>query len=215
MDELSLPTRRRLLALGLGAAVAAWTRPLAASRGADPCLDAGPGARLAPPGEPGTPLRVEGLVFAPDGEIPAAGVVVYAYQTDATGVYAPPGRPPRLRAWMRTGPDGRFSYDTVRPGSYPGTRNPAHVHHQLWGAGYPPQWANDLLFDDDPLVPEAERRRSEALGPFAFVRRVEEHPLHGRIVKLRLRLRLKAAGDRFGPGTRHGLDACRHAGETR
>jgi protocatechuate 3,4-dioxygenase beta subunit len=151
-------------------------------------------------------------VLGPDGE-PREGVVVYAYQTDATGVYAPPGRPPRLRAFMKTGRDGRFAYDTIRPGSYPGTRNPAHVHHQLWGGGYPPQWANDLLFDDDPLVPAAERRRSDALGPFGFVRRVEEHPLHGRLVKLRLRL--EPTGGRFEAGTRHGLDACRHAGAPR
>jgi len=213
MDDRAFPTRRRLLALGLAAAAAAWTRPLAASRDADPCLDAGPEGRLAPPGEPGSPLHVEGLLYAPDGTTPAAGVVVYAYQTDATGVYAPPGRPPRLRAWMRTGPDGRFAYDTVRPGSYPGTRNPAHVHHQLWGGGHPPQWANDLLFDDDPLVPESERRRSEALGPFAYVRPVSEHPLHGPLVKLRLRL--KTRGDRFEPITRHGLDACRETGAAR
>lgn len=209
MNDRPAPTRRRILALGLGAAATAWGGILAASRDDDPCLGARPEARLAPPGEPGSRLRVEGLVLAPDGTTPAAGVVVYAYQTDATGVYAPPGRPPRLRGWMRTDSDGRFAYDTVRPGSYPGGRNPAHVHHQLWGAGWPAQWGNDLLFDDDPLVPEPERRRSSSLGPYAFVRPVEEHRLHGPLVKLRLRL--KATGDRFEAVTRHGLEACRHA----
>ncbi|HMM36698.1 MAG TPA: hypothetical protein PKA62_18500 [Thermoanaerobaculia bacterium] len=209
MNDSPVPTRRRFLALGLGAAAAAWGGALAASRDDDPCLVALPEARLAPTGEPGTRLRVEGLVFAPDGTTPAAGVVVYAYQTDATGVYASPGRPPRLRGWMRTDADGRFTYDTIRPAPYPGGRNPAHVHHQLWGAGWPAQWGNDLLFDDDPLVPEPERRRSASLGPFAFVRAVEEPPPHGAVVKLRLRL--KTAGDRFEDGTRHGVDACRHA----
>jgi hypothetical protein len=210
MDDRTGPTRRRFLSLGLVAAAAgAWGPLLLGSRAEDPCRAAGPETRLAPPGEPGSRLRVEGLVLAPDGTTPVAGVLVYAFQTDATGVYAPPGRPPRLRGWMRTGRDGRFAYDTIRPGSYPGGRNPAHVHHQLWGAGYPPQWGTDLLFDDDPLVPPADRRRSEALGPFAFVRSVEEHPLHGPLVKLRLQL--KATGDRFEPSTRHGLDACRPA----
>ena len=209
MNDRPVQTRRRFLALGLGAVAAAWGGALAASRDDDPCLIARPEARLAPPGEPGSRLRVEGLVLAPDGTTPAAGVVVYAYQTDATGVYAPPGRPPRLRAWMRTDSDGRFAYDTIRPASYPGGRNPAHVHHQLWGAGWPAQWGNDLLFDDDPLVPESERRRSASLGPFAYVRSVEEHPLQGPLVKLRLRL--KTTGDRFEDGTRHGVDACRHA----
>lgn len=210
MDARPFPTRRRFLALGLGVTASAWTASLAASREDDPCVRALPEARLAPPGETGGRLRVEGRVFAPDGTTPAAGVTVYAYQTDATGTYAASGRPPRLRAWMRTDSDGRFAYDTIRPGSYPGGRNPAHVHHQLWGAGWPAQWGNDLLFDDDPLVSEEEKRRSEALGPFAYVRRAEEHPRHGPLVKILLRL--MTTGDRFEAGTRHGLDACRHAG---
>ena len=207
MDDRSRTTRRRILALGLGAAAATWADALFASRDDDPCTLARPEGRLAAAGEPGTRLRVEGLVFAPDGTTPAAGVFVYAYQTDATGVYAPAGRPPRLRGWMRTDSDGRFAYDTIRPAPYPGGRNPAHVHHQLWGAGWPAQWGNDLLFEDDPLVPEAERRRSASLGAFAFVRPVVEHPLHGPLAKLRLRL--KPTGDRFEEGTRHGLEPCR------
>ena len=44
-------------------------------------------ARLAPAGEPGTPLVVTGVVYRPDGRTPAAGVLVYAYHTKAAGVY--------------------------------------------------------------------------------------------------------------------------------
>jgi len=208
-------TFRRILAPALGAALlAAFGPTLLGSRADDPCARAGREAVLAPAGEPGTRLRVEGLVFAPDGKTPVEGVVVYAYQTDLTGRYAArPSDPPRLRGHMRTDRDGRFSYDTIRPASYPGGRNPQHIHHQAWGAGYPPQWAGDLLFDDDPLVPDAERRRSEALGPFAFVRPVVSHPAHGALVKIQLRL--KSTGDRFEPNTRHGIDACPHAGSGR
>lgn len=208
MSERTLD-RRRLLHVGLGALGAALlpaALPARASR-ARPCDAAGPEARLAPEGEPGEPLRVEGLLFAPDGVTPASGVVVYAYQTDVTGVYSRrPGDPPRLRGWMRTDASGRFAYRTIRPGSYPGGKNPAHVHHQLWGGGYPPQWSNDLLFDDDPLVGPGERARSEALGPFAFVRKAERGASGEGIVKLRLRL--KADGDRFEESVRHGLEAC-------
>lgn len=207
MSEKTLD-RRRLVHLGLGAlgAVLVPAAPLLGSRGR-PCDSAGPEARLAPEGEPGEPLRVEGLLFAPDGVTPASGVVVYAYQTDATGLYSHRrGEPPRLRGWMRTDGNGRFSYRTIRPAPYPGGRIPAHVHHQLWGGGYPPQWSQDLLFEDDPLVGDAERARSEALGPFANVRPVERGAGSEALVKLRLRL--KPAGDRFEEGTRHGLEAC-------
>jgi protocatechuate 3,4-dioxygenase beta subunit len=208
MDDRLASTRRLLPALCLVALAATSLPPaLAGSPKADPCAQAGREAVLAPSSEPGERLRVEGLVFAPDGTTPVEGAIVYAYQTDTTGLYAtPPARTPRLRGYMKTDRDGRFSYDTIRPGSYPGGKNPAHVHHQAWGAGYPAQWAGDLLFDDDPLVPASERRRSEALGPFSFVRPVSKHPAHGSLVKIRLRL--KRTGDHFESGTRHGIDAC-------
>lgn len=206
MDGLPARSRRRKLVLLLFAA-AALPAPLLASGGTDPCLRAGPQAILAPPGEPGERLRVEGVVVAPDGITPVEGVIVYAWQTDAGGRYAPPlVRTPRLRGYMKTDREGRFAYDTIRPGSYPGERIPAHVHHQLWGAGHPPQYGNDLLLEDDQLVSEAERRRSEALGPFAFVRPVERRTGHESLVTLRLRL--KTEGDRFEASTRHGVSAC-------
>ena len=55
-------------------------------------------ARIAPSDEPGEPLRIEGRVTDASGK-PAAGVIVYAYHTDATGIY-PRGstRHGRLRA---------------------------------------------------------------------------------------------------------------------
>jgi protocatechuate 3,4-dioxygenase beta subunit len=205
------PTRHPVLVLFLAFLAAAVLPPaLLGSPKEDPCARAGRETVLAPSSEPGERLRVEGLVLAPDGTTPVEGAIVYAYQTDAKGRYAtPPARTPRLRGFMKTDRDGRFSYDTIRPGSYPGGTNPAHVHHQVWGAGYPAQWASDLLFDDDPLVTESERRRSEALGRFSFVKPVGKHPAHGHLVKIRLRL--KTTGDHLEAGTRHGIDACSYA----
>ena len=49
---------------------------------------------------------------------------------------------------------------------------PGRAHQRLT-----PSNNDDLLFDDDPLVSESERRRSASLGPFAYVRSVEVHPL--------------------------------------
>src|SRR5690606_21521486 len=76
---------------------------------------------IVPPGEPGTPLVFSGTVYRPDGTTPAPGVVLYVYQTDATGIYGPPGRPPRLRGWLRAGlptaAAGSYEVRTTRPGS--------------------------------------------------------------------------------------------------
>jgi protocatechuate 3,4-dioxygenase beta subunit len=150
------------------------------------------------------PLVVQGQVVRADGKTPAAGVVVYVYQTDTTGRYnEKPGAPPRLRGWMQTDVHGNYEYRTIRPAPYPGGRVPAHVHTQLWGPGVPEQWGTELLFADDPALPAAERERSQALGRFAYVcspRRDDHGWLH-----CRHDLRLKTTGDRIEANSRHGL----------
>ncbi len=90
--------------------------------------------RIAPLREPGVPLVISGTVVAADGTTPVAGVVVYAYHTDAMGYYrkAQTGdtgeRGPRLRGWVRTDAEGHFEFTTIHPAPYPHRDVPAHVH---------------------------------------------------------------------------------------
>ena len=86
--------------------------------------------RIAPASEPGAPLIVRGQLLNGDGS-PAAGAVVFAYQTDRGGLYDRRENGPhswRLRGWVKTGADGRFTFETIRPGSYPNSNNPPHIH---------------------------------------------------------------------------------------
>jgi protocatechuate 3,4-dioxygenase beta subunit len=96
-------------------------------------------ATIAPAGELGEPLVVEGRVFAPDGEDTVAGVTVYAYNTDQDGYYSPDGKVghPRLKGYMKTDAEGRFELSTIRPGRYPGMHIPAHVHFNCGEQGIP------------------------------------------------------------------------------
>jgi protocatechuate 3,4-dioxygenase beta subunit len=206
---MALLSRRAFLAasaLGLAARGEAATLGEAGELGRGPCADATVRVVLAGAREPGPRLLVRGRLFAPDGERPAAGAILYAYQTDVTGVYnRDRGAPPRLRGYMKTDADGRFEYETIRPGSYPGTRVPAHVHHHAWGGGWPAQWLGELNFADDPFLSDADRQRSAAAGRFAWILSPRQEGV--RLV-VDFSLRLKPQGTGFEPNILHGREGC-------
>lgn len=130
-------------------------------------------ARIGASSERGTPLVVHGRVFQDDGKSPAPGILIFAYQTDASGVYhTPRASGYRLKGWARTDAEGRFEFHTIRPGSYPGGTAPAHIHFTIEGPSLPRRWTADLNFANDPLVTQDERRKSAALGKFGSVRPV-------------------------------------------
>ena len=95
------------------------------SRAEPPGWDLG----LAPAGEPGVKLVLDGQVRAARGPLP--GLVLRVYQADAGGRYGPPGPNSdvaRLAGFLKTGSSGRFRIRTILPGSYGG---PPHLHFEL------------------------------------------------------------------------------------
>lgn len=122
-----------------------------------------PVARIAPEGEPGEAMRIEGTVSDASGR-PVSGVIVYAYHTDARGIYPPAEqlrgqaayRHGRLRGWARTDEHGRYRFDTIRPASYPSRTVPAHVHMHVIEPGCCTYYIASIHFTDDPLLSRAE-----------------------------------------------------------
>jgi len=175
-----LPAAAILLAFAILPACAAEPQSAATARAREPVvglpcegceavfegLPAAPAsrARIAPPDEPGRPLRIVGTVFDAAGK-PAPGVIVYAYQTDARGLYPPATqfrgtaayRHGRLRGWARTDAEGRYTFDTVRPAGYPDTDLPEHVHMHVIEVGRCTYYIDDVMFDDDPRLTAAKR----------------------------------------------------------
>jgi len=127
-------------------------------------------ARLAPEDSPGQPMRIEGTVRDRQGRV-APGVIVYAYHTDARGLY--PRDPTRsgstafrhggLRNWVQTDEQGRYRFDTIRPAGYPDSDIPAHVHMHVIEPGRCTYYIDDILFEDDPRL-TAEKRGQSSRG---------------------------------------------------
>lgn len=122
--------------------------------------DLGSASRIASPEEPGEPLVLEGVVRSPDNQ-PAAGIVIYAYHTDAAGIYpASTTAHGRLRGWARTDDAGRYRFTTIRPGAYPNGQESAHIHLHVIEPGKGTYYIGNVVFDDDPLLTNQVRRAS-------------------------------------------------------
>jgi protocatechuate 3,4-dioxygenase beta subunit len=134
-----------------------------------------PSARIAATGQPGERLVIKGVVTDASRR-PAAGVIVYAYHTDAKGIY--PGRPGvdearttasqrhgALRGFARTDAEGRYAFETIRPASYPfPNAPPQHVHMHVVEPGRCHYVIDDIVFTDDPRLPADARKRDRPRG---------------------------------------------------
>lgn len=121
--------------------------------------------------EAGAKIEISGIIYQPDGKTPAANVILYVYHTDQKGIYAPgpnakgwEKRHGHLRGWMKTNEKGEYRFYTLVPASYPNSSNPKHIHPVIKEAGKSEYWIDEFVFDDDPLLPEKERKRNKPVG---------------------------------------------------
>ncbi len=115
-------------------------------------------------------IAINGTVYNADGS-PAAGVILYVYHTDHTGVYPVKGnekgwakRHGYLRGWMKTDNKGFYKFFTGRPGSYPKSTEPAHIHIIVKEPGKTEYYLDDYLFDNDPHLTKENRSRLTQRG---------------------------------------------------
>ena len=151
-------------------AAAAWlltavTAPIAAQSVHEAPANAPAAGRVTPAGEPGQPLSVSGVVIGPDGA-PVSNASLYIYQTDHEGYYgvkpASDNRNPRLKLFLRSDARGAWSFETVKPGSYPNGRVPAHIHFEVSAAGRAPR-IFEIVFEGDPFI-TADMRQNAAFS---------------------------------------------------
>lgn len=134
-------------------------------------------SRIAPAEEAGDPMVLFGTVTTSTGE-PAPGIIVYAYQTNAEGVYpSAENFHGALRGWTRTDASGRYWFDTIRPGAYPNGEEAEHVHMHVLEPGKGTYYIENVMFDDDPMLTDEDReslRQGRGGDGLAYPTRDEE-----------------------------------------
>jgi len=115
---------------------------------------------ITSPDEPGERLIVDGTIYKSDGKTPAAGIVLFVYQTDVTGYYSKDDDPydPRLRGWMRPGSDGKYEFRTIKPAPYPHRVTPAHIHAHIYSETIAEYSIDEYWFAGDPFINELQKK---------------------------------------------------------
>jgi protocatechuate 3,4-dioxygenase beta subunit len=134
--------------------------------------------RLAPQAEPGDRLTVTGTIVDAAGN-PVSGASLYVYQTDREGYYgvkpASDSNNPRLKLFLRSDAKGAWSFETIKPGSYPGSRNPGHIHFEVSAPGRANRFF-EIVFEGDPFITDQMKS-----NPSFSVRRIEAGRVSERI----------------------------------
>lgn len=118
----------------------------------------------------GEALTISGVIYKKDGKTPASGVILYVYHTDNKGLYtrAPDqkygARHGHLRGWVKTNAKGEYEFRTIRPASYPNSKNPQHIHPIIYEPGKGYYWIDEYLFTDDPILTDAEKSKVHNRG---------------------------------------------------
>jgi protocatechuate 3,4-dioxygenase beta subunit len=70
---------------------------------------------------------------------------------------------------VKTNDRGGYSIQTIKPGSYPRGRNPAHIHAILKLPNKSPVWIEDFLFEGDPFLTDQQRQGSTKKTSFGNI----------------------------------------------
>ncbi len=111
----------------------------------------------------GIRIKVEGTIYATDGETPAKDIILYVYHTNQDGIYAPDEKARGWgkkhgynRTWLKTDDQGHYTFYTLKPAPYPNRSEPAHIHYTILEPDGKYFYLNSCHFMGDSLLTENE-----------------------------------------------------------
>lgn len=121
--------------------------------------------------EKGLKIKISGTVYKPGGKEPAPNVILYVYHTNQNGIYENKydktnweKRHGFIRGWIKTDANGKYTFYTLKPATYPNWSEPAHIHLTILEPNDKYYWLNSYHFEGDPLLIEKERATESARG---------------------------------------------------
>ncbi len=121
-------------------------------------------------------LRITGTIFEKDGKTPAKDVIIYIYHTNKKGIYETKGNEKNwakrhgfIRGWIKTNNEGKYTFYTFRPASYPNTKIQQHIHITVKEPTRNEYYIDNYEFEDDPFLTEAERNKKGKRGGSGIV----------------------------------------------
>lgn len=113
-------------------------------------------------------LKLTGTIFLSDGVTPAKGVILFIEQPNEDGEYdlqfENNKRFVTHRAWVKTNEQGQYTFYTFIPGSYRHSKELRHIHPVVKEAGKPEYKLNSLMFEDDPFLTKACKKKLKKKG---------------------------------------------------
>lgn len=133
---------------------------------------------------PGPKLKLTGTIYKKDGRTPAPNVILYIYHTNQEGIYETrrdetgwARRHGYIRGWIKTDMTGKYTFYTLKPGSYPDRSLPAHIHGTVLEPNGYYYWVDEWHFKGDSLLKMEEESEDSAYGGSGIVELKQEEDL--------------------------------------
>jgi len=121
-------------------------------------------------------IKITGTVFEKDGITPASNIILYIYHVDRKGVYQPSNHPigwekrhGQYRGWLKSNKNGKYTFFTFRPASYPSVQEPEHIHIYVKEPNMTPYYIDNILFESDALLTEEIKQTQKNRGGSGIV----------------------------------------------